>query len=107
MPDLLGALRAEVRAIVRDEIKALSKPRLARIADVGLTPKQIPTLEREGVVFEKVGKYWCVDLATFDAYRARRRAERPAPANDSCEPDPLEGVDPAIADAIRAAAGVR
>jgi len=102
-------LEAMVREIVRDEARKLladlARPRRARLSAYGLTPKQIPALEREGVIFDKAGKYWTLDVATFEAYLARQRAERAAkPANDR-EPDPFADLDPAVAAAVRAAAG--
>lgn len=107
-----AALRALVRAILREELAALSHPRFARLAEVGLTPRQLPTLERDGVVFEKVGKFWTVDVATLEAYRARRRAERQAKLGTAGEAAAGDGelgtIDPAIrARFERAARGER
>ncbi len=97
---LHAALRSLVRDVLREELAALSRPRFARLAEVGLTPRQLPTLERDGVVFEKVGKFWTVDLATLDAYRARQRAGRDAqdaPARGDAPEDPaLAAIDPDI-----------
>lgn len=105
---VLGALRAFVASVVRQELGAAQRPRSARIADVGITVKQLPTFEAGGVRFDKDGKGWTVDLATLEAYRARRRERRAAasPANDGAA-DPLDGIDPDVAAAVRRAVGGR
>ncbi len=103
-PDVLDALRAFVTAVVDERLGAQAGRRSARIADEAITAKMIPGLEAEGVIFSKVGKFHCVDIASLEAYRARRRAERDSkPANDAAA-DPLADLPADVASAIRKAA---
>lgn len=78
--------------------------RLMRIGEVGITARQIATLELHGVTFAKVGKYWMVEAATFDEYVARQR-QSAEPANETSAEDGTAGIDPSIAAAFRRAAG--
>ncbi len=94
--------------LVADRVRArIATPdrRLMRISDVGITTRQIAALQRDGVTFAKVGKYWMVDGATFDAYLARQQQQQSKPANESNPDDAIAGVDPSIAAAFRRAAG--
>jgi hypothetical protein len=91
-------LRDEIREIVREETAKLTHPRLARLSNVGLTIRQRETLEREGVTFVKIAKYWMVDVSTLETYLARRRAppEAPVCGDTANEKDPFAGVDPSV-----------
>jgi hypothetical protein len=101
--DLLADLVADR---VRARLGAADR-RLARIGDVGITPRQLPALRREGVAFANVGKYWMVEAASLDDYIARQRADESAPA-EPADAEPLRDVDPSIRAAfLRAAGGSR
>ena len=102
--DVLDALRAFVAGIVDERLGAQAGRRSARIIDEAISVKQIPTLEAEGVLFSKVGKFWTVDVQSLEAYRARRRTARDSkPANDAVA-DPLADLPAEVASAIRKAA---
>jgi hypothetical protein len=102
---LSDAARDEIRAVVREELARASHPRFARLADLGLSSRQRATLEREGVTFVRVAKYWMVDVATFEAYVERQRVVREDNVAE-LEPaaDALAHVDPAIRAAYERAA---
>jgi len=68
-----------------------------------ISPKQAHALARQGRLrVTKIGKYLFVHRADLEA-RAAANVVRAAPANDA--PDPFADLDPAVAAAVRAAAG--
>jgi hypothetical protein len=106
--DSLGdALREVMRAIAVDVTTTSTHPSFARLSEVGLTPRQIPTLRKQGVEFAKIGKYWLVDMTTFRALVAGQQVRAEAPASPPHAIDALADVDPRILAAFKLSRGAR
>jgi hypothetical protein len=95
----IEAIVERIAARVVDARLASVGPRWLRCSAAGVSHKQRRTLEPEGVRFAKIGKQWCYDASTLEAYVARQRAAE-VPDDDD---DPLADVDPEVARLVRAA----
>lgn len=105
-----GSALGSLDAIVDAKIDAkLARLHVAAFAWVRCGPSTISTKcayslqKREGVRVTKIGKYVYVHRDDLESLAARNVVQ-PDAANDV---DPLEGLDPTVAEAIRTAAGAR